>query len=155
MEEKPLGSDLAEVIEADRPQESLLPLRWLLLVVGVVVFLFCSLLPNFLKARARGQLTACKSNLKNIATALEMYASDNTGQYPKSLDGLFPKSYLRRIPSCPSSGTDHDYTYEVTTKPDNFSMTCKGDHANAYKGFNADPHGFPQYHSEQGLLDHP
>ena len=155
MEEKPLGSDLEDPIVPDRDQTSLLSFRWLIVVAGIVVFLFCTLVPNFMKARARGQLTACKFNLKNLATALEMYASDNKGQYPKSLDGLIPKNYLRRIPSCPSSGTDHDYTYEVVRKPDNFSMTCKGDHANAYKGFDGNPHGFPQYNSEHGLLDHP
>jgi hypothetical protein len=33
---------------------------------------------NYLRARVQGQLTACKSNLKNIGTAMEMYGSDTT-----------------------------------------------------------------------------
>ena len=155
MEDQPLGSDLSEPIEPDRPQTGIFPLWFVLVVCAIVVFLFCTLVPNFMKARSRGQLTACKSNLKNLATALEMYASDNKGHYPKALDQLLPKNYLRMIPSCPSRGTGDDYAYEVASKPDSFSLVCKGDHAKAYSGYNADPHGFPQYNAEKGLLDHP
>lgn len=155
MNEQPLGSDLSEPIVPDRPETGFFPSWALLVICGTVVCLFCTIVPNFMKARARGQLTACKSNLKNLATALEMYASDNKGHYPKDLDALIPKNYLRMIPSCPSHGTRDDYTYEVSVKPDAFSMVCKGDHASAYRGFNADPHGFPQYSAVNGLLDHP
>lgn len=162
MNEQPLGSDLTDPIELDRPREPFLSWRALLIVAAIVVFLFGTLVPNFLRAKARGQLTACKSNLKNLATALEMYASDNKGHYPQTLDGLIPSRYLRQIPTCPSNhswghslSAGHDYTYEVNAKPANFSMVCQGDHADAYRGFNADPHGFPQYDSTAGLLDHP
>lgn len=40
-------------------------------------YVYASTLP----CRNYGQLTACKSNCKNIATALEMYAGDNGGHY--------------------------------------------------------------------------
>jgi hypothetical protein len=41
----------------------------------------------------QGQLTACKSNLKNIGTGMEMYSTDNGAQaanYPQytSMQGL-------------------------------------------------------------------
>ena len=54
----------------------------LMIVIAIIAILAAILVPNFLKARAQGQLTACKSNCKNLATALEMYASDNGGRYP-------------------------------------------------------------------------
>lgn len=161
MNDQPLGSDLTEPIEPDSPPGNFLSFRGVLVVAALVVFMFCTLVPNFMKARARGQITACKSNLKNLATALEMYSSDNRGHYPESLDKLIPGNYLRKIPTCPSRhfwGRDmssHDYTYEVVSKPANFSMVCKGDHTEAYRGFSGDPHGYPQYQSTTGLLDHP
>ncbi len=160
MNEQPLGSDLTDPIEPDKPPGSFFSLRGLLLVAAIVIFLYATLVPNFLRARTRGQLTACKSNLKNLATALEMYASDNKGQYPISLDVLTSGNYLKLIPTCPSrSGwghsTGHDYTYDVSARPAAFSMVCKGNHAEAYRGYDADSHGFPQYDSKQGLLDHP
>jgi len=159
MEDSPLGSDLTEPLVPKR----LFSTRDLLIVCAIVVLLFLIVVPNFLKARARGQLTACKSNLKNLATALEMYSSEHKGRYPERLDQLIPGNYLRQIPTCPSRsalwgrslGPGHDYTYEVTTRPDYFSMCCKGDHANAYRGFEGDPHYYPRYDSKEGLLDHP
>ncbi|MBX3167109.1 MAG: hypothetical protein KF760_06845 [Candidatus Eremiobacteraeota bacterium] len=160
MKEQPLGSDLENPIDLDSPGRKFFSPRDLLIICAVVVILFVTLVPNFMKARARGQLTACKSNLKNLATALEMYAGDNQGNYPKELDKLIPRNYLRQIPTCPSRSAwsrrpGHDYSYEVATQPDSFSMTCRGDHAHAYRGFDADPHGFPQYDSKEGLIDHP
>lgn len=47
-------------------------------------YVYASTLP----CRNYGQLTACKSNCKNIATALEMYAGDNGGHYPLRLQEL-------------------------------------------------------------------
>lgn len=159
MEDSPLGSDLTEPIVP----KSLFSKRHLLIVCAIVVLLFMIVVPNFLRARTRGQLTACKSNLKNLATALEMYASDNQGRFPTQLDQLIPGNYLGQIPTCPSRSAfwtrglaaGHDYTYEVTTQPEYFSMCCKGDHANAYQGFAGDPHYYPRYDSKEGLFDHP
>ncbi len=41
--------------------------------------------PRGYKSKAYGQFTACKSNCKNIATALEMYASDHKGRGGRDL----------------------------------------------------------------------
>lgn len=77
------------------------------LVIGAAI-----LLPNFLPAKPSGQLTACKSNLRNIATALEMYATDYSGSFPTSMDTLTP-NYLRTVPTCPAAGRD-TYTNSLT-----------------------------------------
>ena len=68
------------------------------------------LLPSFLRSRAPGQLTACKSNLKNIGTALEMYSTDFAGKYPRNIDQLRP-NYLKTIPECPAADRT---TYRVS-----------------------------------------
>lgn len=51
------------------------------------------------------RLTECKTNLKNIGTALEMYSTDWSGKYPASLVKLTP-NYLKTIPVCPTTHTD-------------------------------------------------
>jgi type IV pilus assembly protein PilA len=132
----------------------------LMIVIAIIAILAAILVPNFLKARAQGQLTACKSNCKNIATALEMYSSDNGGRYPTtaSLDqSLTAGNYLKLIPTCPAAGSNtYSATYAVTQTPDAFSYNCAGNnHGKAYTGFNADSSNYPQYDAEQGLLDHP
>lgn len=133
----------------------------LMIVIAIIAILAAILVPNFLKARAQGQLTACKSNCKNIATALEMYASDNGGRYPGGgatmKTCLTAGNYLKNIPTCPAAGQD-TYTTNFTsaTTPDAFSFYCNGtNHAKAYTGFGSAGANFPQYFAESGLVDHP
>lgn len=103
----------------------------------------------------QGQLTACKSNLKNIATALEIYSSDNHGQYPATLEKLIPGNYLKVVPTCPAAG-GVTYIYHRSTEPDSFRFACAGNnHARAYTGFSTSSNNFPRYSAEDGLIDHP
>ena len=74
-----------------------------LLVVIVVPILFPLIVPNFIRCRCQSPLTACKSNLKNIGTAMEMYSTDWSGRYPRNLNILTP-NYLKTIPECPHAG---------------------------------------------------
>lgn len=115
------------------------------------------MVPNFQRARAAGQLTACKSNLKNMSVALEMYASDYAGHYPKNLQVLITTDYLRAIPTCPAAGHDsYSAAYKVRSKPDSFSIYCSGqNHAKAYSDYAANSTNYPQYNAERGLIDHP
>ena len=128
--------------------------KTILKIVLVITVLAAGLLamivvPNFMRARTRGSLTSCKSNLKNIATALELYSTDNKGRYPKSLAQLTP-NYLKFIPVCPASNED-DYseTYQVGTVPDTFTFYCA---SKSHSSANV-PDGYPQYSSEKGLIE--
>jgi len=117
------------------------------------------LVPSFIKARAQEHLAACESNIKNLATALEMYATDHTGTYPESLDDLTKNSvdyrgepvgaYMKTIPVCPASGLPSSYGYKSASVPDNFTIWCKCDHAHKAAG---ELDGYPQYHPGQGML---
>jgi hypothetical protein len=124
-------------------------------ILGVMVIgiLAAILVPNFIRAKAQGQMTACCSNLRNIGTALEMWSSDNKGHYPDRLEQVAP-SYLRTIPTCPSAGIDTYSASYSSTKADPgqrtkdfFSVCCKGEH-HREAGAAAD---FPRYNSLEGL----
>jgi prepilin-type N-terminal cleavage/methylation domain-containing protein len=132
----------------------------LMIVIAIIAILAAILVPNFLKARAQGQLTACKSNCKNLATALEMYASDNGGRYPSTTNlaaKLTSGNYLKLIPTCPAAGSNtYSAVYTARQTPDSFTFWCGGNnHSKAYSGFTAASDNYPQYNAEQGLLDHP
>lgn len=58
--------------------------------------------------QALEQLTACQSNLKQIAMAMEMHSTDAAGKYPNSLDELIP-TYLKTLPKCPAGGSYRAY----------------------------------------------
>jgi prepilin-type N-terminal cleavage/methylation domain-containing protein len=119
----------------------------LMIVIAIIAILAAILVPNFIRARAQGQLTACKSNLKNISTAEEMYSTDNQGRYTSDFPSLSP-NYLKQLPTCPSSqqATSYSYTYAVT--PDLFTLWCSGDKAHSGAGLNTSS---PYYDSGTGL----
>ena len=70
-------------------------------------------------------LWICQSNLKNLATALEMYSSDNGGCYPVRLSELVSSRHLEALPVCPEAGFCN-YLYEVSDHPDEFTVGCRG-----------------------------
>jgi len=121
----------------------------LMIVIAIIAILAAILVPNFLRARAQGQLTACTSNLKNIGTALEMYSTDNSGRYPTALSKLVT-DYLKAVPTCPSTGQDtYTNSYSQASAPDAFTMYCKGTN---HKGAGISNADYPQYTSAAGLI---
>ena len=125
----------------------------LMIVIAIIGILAAILVPNYVKSRAQGLATACKSNLKNIGTALEMYAHDATGRFPTTSNGIrsLTPNYLKIVPTCPSVGGSAPYLsgYSSSQNPDAYTMVCSGlNHAQATYGTN-----FPQYTSVQGLVE--
>ncbi len=119
----------------------------LMIVIAIIAILAAILVPNFIRARAQGQVTACKSNLRNIATALEMYSTDSAGRFPTTLTNLTP-NYLKNIPTCPSLGSN-TYTAGFTSVsvPDAYTVVCSGSNHGGV-GLSSN---FPQYNSTSGL----
>lgn len=121
----------------------------LLIVLAVVV-------PNFIRARTSGSPGACKSNLKNLGTAMEMYSTDNNGKYPTGSNAFLTPNYLKTIPECPAAGTD---TYRLTSGPgityntqgyqDYYFIICEGaNHLSV-----SVPPNYPQYNGVVGLIE--
>jgi prepilin-type N-terminal cleavage/methylation domain-containing protein/prepilin-type processing-associated H-X9-DG protein len=54
----------------------------LLVVIAIIAILAAILFPVFAKAREAARATACKSNMKQIGTALMMYVQDYDETYP-------------------------------------------------------------------------
>jgi hypothetical protein len=77
------------------------------------------LTPKVIRCRCQSSLSVCKSNLKNIGTALEMYSADR-GAYPQELARLTPE-YLRTVPVCPSGKL-----YGIEFTEERFQVFCAG-----------------------------
>ena len=58
----------------------------LLVVIAIIAILAAILFPVFAKAREKARQTNCMNNLKNLGTAIMMYAQD--------YDELYPFAYL-------------------------------------------------------------
>lgn len=53
----------------------------MMVVVAIIAILAAILIPNFTHARAQAATSACMANMKSIATAMELYYTDNQS-YP-------------------------------------------------------------------------
>lgn len=102
----------------------------LLVVAAGAVTVFSTSAPPLDTPRQR--LEACEQNLREIATALDLYAAANGGRYPPRLSALVPR-YLKQIPTCPAAHRDtYSASYGVGDHPPRFSIACKSDaHAEA------------------------
>jgi type II secretory pathway pseudopilin PulG len=127
----------------------------IIIVLIVVGLLGAIMLPGFWSAREHGQNSGCGSNLKNIATALDMYGADNPlphmpgkGKLPRRLEQLTP-GYFKVLPTCPKAGRI-TYTYLYADEPGIYTVYCRGVKHLRHKDRKGD---YPQYDSVQGLID--
>lgn len=83
----------------------------IMIVIMVISILIAVAVPNFINARSSGRLKACISNLKQIESAKEQYALENSINNGEPVDwsNLIP-TYVREQPVCPAGG---DYDLKV------------------------------------------
>lgn len=89
------------------------------------------------------QLLSAENSLKNMATALEMYAVDHAGQYPSNLDAL-RVIYLKLIPTQPG-GKAWNYTVGKDGKTFQLRTETEAFHPLGI------PSGWPRYDSDSGF----
>jgi len=85
----------------------------LMIVIAIIAVLASIIMPKMTGARNRSTIAACKGNLRQIATAMEMYANENNGNYiPTSYSlpanfcfsnscYLVSAGYMKSGPKCP------------------------------------------------------
>lgn len=119
----------------------------------ILVLVGANLRSNFLNSQGAAALTACKSNLKNIGVAMEMYSEKNSGHFPVTLASLTP-NYLKTIPECRYQDQGYkldgpDSPYNTAGFKDYFIVWCAGD---AHKRDHGPP-DYPKYDWVQGLIE--
>ena len=90
----------------------------IMIVVAIIALLAAIAIPNFVKARANSQRSACIANLKQIDGAKSTWALEAkkvNSDSPADTDLFGNTAYIRTQPSCPAGGT---YTIAiVSTRP--------------------------------------
>ena len=106
----------------------------MMIVVAIIAILVAILAPNLMRARAQAQTAACEGNLKEIATALELYETDHdaypqSGNVDASNTDLLP--YIQQVPVDPAAGPGKPYTFTVSSgdgAESSYVITCPGVH---------------------------
>lgn len=140
----------------------------LLIVITIIGILAVALVPRLTGGPAKARDAQRKTDLQQIATALEFYADDNSGQYPTpastscvsdiktSLTG-----YLTTIPSDPQAGgtvCTSGYTYipiTVSSKVTSYILMAKLENIKAagtgiYEGSSWTPSSVTSYATQIG-----
>ena len=89
-------------------------------VLSIIAVLASILFPAFAQARESARKHTCQSNLQQIATALHLYAQDNSGRFPRRNNDfapLLPYTKSRWVFSCPSDSLPYEYYYPQPTRP--------------------------------------
>jgi prepilin-type N-terminal cleavage/methylation domain-containing protein/prepilin-type processing-associated H-X9-DG protein len=92
----------------------------LLVVIGIIALLISILLPALSKARRSANTLACLANLRSIAQGMQMYASQNSGAFPGSVNtsarflwGANGRNYDDN--NCPTVVQDWDWQSPILT----------------------------------------
>ena len=111
----------------------------LMIVVAIIAVLAGVLIPNFVHARSQTATAACESNLRAIATAAELYFTDNQA-YPATTaavdrtfgaaGGAAAGTYLNNTPIDPAATTTARYTFtnDGTPAAPHYTITCPALH---------------------------
>jgi type II secretory pathway pseudopilin PulG len=111
----------------------------ILLVLMILAMLFAIIIPNFLNARFRAELSACEENESGISKGLEIYYTQNQS-YPTTLDTSFYTNFIGKNPTCPLGGNNYGYVVEPTTQT--YTVSCSAPHYEVNTGIAT---GYPQY----------
>jgi len=83
----------------------------LMIVIIILAVLTGIAVPSYMALRNRARESATESEMKNIATALELHQAD-IESYPAAIGSIAP--YMNPIPAKDDWGTDYLYTPDAT-----------------------------------------
>jgi len=96
----------------------------IMIVISVVAILAALAIPNFIGYRKTAHAQACKRNMHEIKTALQVYMMNHGGKYTTDLSKLVAAGgtgLVKKELSCPAGGS---YTISYDTSKQMFDITC-------------------------------
>lgn len=102
----------------------------LLIAMGIIGTLAAILTPVLIRARFKTYHSACIQNVRNLATALELYSLEYDTLYPADIDALTTATppYIAYIDVCPSNALGYKTNYSVTNANQEYLLECPGIH---------------------------
>ena len=96
----------------------------LLVVIAIIAILVTLILVALSVARAKARDSERKTDIRAVQNALELYASENSGDYPANLDTLVTGKLIEaNATKDPQSG--NDYGYKISTDKLNYAVCAK------------------------------
>lgn len=89
----------------------------LLVVMAIIATLLSIAVPRYFGSIKRAEEATLKQNLSQMREAIDKHFTD-VGRYPKSLDDLVTKRYLRSMPVDPITGASDTWTVVAPADPE-------------------------------------
>jgi prepilin-type N-terminal cleavage/methylation domain-containing protein len=92
----------------------------IMIVVSIICLFAAIAVPNFVQARTPSQRTTCINNLRQINSAVQMWALEQNAGFNASVSFTDIKPYLKSSLICPAGGTSFSDSYaleSVTNMP--------------------------------------
>ena len=89
----------------------------LLVVMAIILILAGLLTPGLFKAKTQAGKVSCANNMKQIGTAMELYAGKHSDTYPGALAELSTDNDIddTNVLNCPAAGTSYSAFSVVPT----------------------------------------
>jgi type II secretion system protein G len=107
----------------------------LMVVVAIIALLAAIIIPNYVHARAQAAVSQSESNLKEIATALELYYTDHqtyppSGSVTPAIFGGTTNPYLTATPTNALGRQQYQYTFSAAANgtPPTYTLADPGDY---------------------------
>jgi len=88
--------------------------------IGIAILLVSIFVPVFSAAKSSAQEKTCKSQMRTILSASDIYAAYNDGRYPTSISQLLP-DYLETEYRCPEDNSKYVIQWSENARPE---ITC-------------------------------
>ena len=98
----------------------------LLVVIAIIAVLAAILFPVFAQAREKARMSSCMNNQRQIATALLIYAQDNTGAFPPATTAWASLTLPNGVKYCPSNTIKNSQRQPVVGYGLNYPMLSAG-----------------------------
>lgn len=98
----------------------------LMTAIFIIALLMSITVPVYKRTVYRTELTACQHNLRNLATAINQYHTENK-KYPDTLNEVLKEGILNSMPQCPVSDSDtYSAGYSFNNTTGEFTVYCSG-----------------------------
>ena len=97
----------------------------IMIVVGIIGLLCAIVIPNYVRARANSQASACINNLRQIDSAVQQFCLEHGKHvgdvinYPNDITAYLKLNSTSQIPACPAGGV-----YSLNTLGNVYAAMC-------------------------------